>query len=194
MLRGVVLAGGRSSRMGRDKALLELEGATLLQRAVELLQHSGVDTVLVSGRAEHQFGVPDLLPHSGPPGALLSLLTWLERRGELDDQPLLLIPVDMPLLTPAVLQPLVAAAGSAGSYYDPQIFPCVIPASPALLTHLRSLFESVQDPGGPRSMRGIFGFLGSRPLMAGKDAEPRLANVNTPAEWRELSGKPGKYH
>ena len=34
---GAVLCGGRSRRMGRDKALLELEGQTLLQRALACL-------------------------------------------------------------------------------------------------------------------------------------------------------------
>lgn len=35
---GAVLAGGQSSRMGRDKALMEVEGMTLLDRAIELLR------------------------------------------------------------------------------------------------------------------------------------------------------------
>ena len=46
---GVVLAGGRSSRMGRDKALLEIDGCTLLDRAVALLHEAGAATVIVSG-------------------------------------------------------------------------------------------------------------------------------------------------
>ena len=35
---GVVLAGGRSSRFGRDKALLKIDGQTLLQRTVAMLK------------------------------------------------------------------------------------------------------------------------------------------------------------
>ena len=45
----LVLAGGRSSRMGRDKALLDWGGETLLERAVGFWQRSGrVDGVLVA--------------------------------------------------------------------------------------------------------------------------------------------------
>ena len=37
-ITGLVLAGGRSSRMGTNKALLEINGETLLNRAVRLLE------------------------------------------------------------------------------------------------------------------------------------------------------------
>lgn len=48
---GLVLSGGRSRRMGRDKALLERDGATQLQRAVELLGRH-VERVFVSVRPD----------------------------------------------------------------------------------------------------------------------------------------------
>ena len=48
---GVVLAGGKSSRMGEDKALLKLaNGNTLLQQSIHLLQTAGIEEVVVSGR------------------------------------------------------------------------------------------------------------------------------------------------
>src|SRR5512146_2769157 len=44
---GIVLAAGRSSRMGRPKAGLELDGRTFLERCVSLLQEGGCRAVVV---------------------------------------------------------------------------------------------------------------------------------------------------
>jgi molybdopterin-guanine dinucleotide biosynthesis protein A len=37
-ITGIILAGGKSKRMGTDKASLKLDGKTLLERCVELIQ------------------------------------------------------------------------------------------------------------------------------------------------------------
>lgn len=52
MLSGLVLAGGRSSRMGRDKAGLRLpDGRMLLQRQIDLLRAAGIGPINVSAPA-----------------------------------------------------------------------------------------------------------------------------------------------
>ncbi len=73
MLSGLILAGGRSSRMGRDKASLTLpDGRTLLQRQADILRATGATNLFVSvrpGSETHLPGatlVPDSTPDAGP--------------------------------------------------------------------------------------------------------------------------------
>jgi molybdopterin-guanine dinucleotide biosynthesis protein A len=74
---GYVLAGGRSTRMGRDKALLILDGETLVQRALRTLAEV-CDEVAIAGGAPHlaQFGrlIPDPIPDSGPLAGIVAAL------------------------------------------------------------------------------------------------------------------------
>ncbi|HLT90917.1 MAG TPA: molybdenum cofactor guanylyltransferase [Woeseiaceae bacterium] len=80
-LWGLVLSGGESRRMGRDKALLQQDGKTALQRAIELLGRH-VERVFVSVRPD-QVGDPersryeqivDRYPGIGPAAGILTAL------------------------------------------------------------------------------------------------------------------------
>lgn len=183
MLYAAVLAGGRSSRMGRDKALLRLGGQTLLARALDLLERLGADRILLSGR-EGSGSVADLHPYAGPPGALLSLLAHLRREEGLDGSPLLLIPVDMPLLNVEVLARLPAALGSARAiHYEGEVFPCVFRATEALHDHLQGLFAGEREAGGKRSMKALLAALEATALPKGDIPDAVFMNVNQPGEW-----------
>lgn len=75
---GVVLAGGQSSRMGRDKALIEIDGRTMLDRAIDLLRPH-VREVLVIGDPTkygqvHGTVIADEEPGLGPLGGLVTAL------------------------------------------------------------------------------------------------------------------------
>jgi molybdopterin-guanine dinucleotide biosynthesis protein A len=75
---GVVLAGGRSSRMGRDKALLEVDGVTMLERMIELLRPHCREVLVIGDPARyaptHARVVPDDLPDRGPLGGVVTAL------------------------------------------------------------------------------------------------------------------------
>ena len=115
---GFVLAGGRSSRMGRDKALLELGGVTLVVRAVRILLSGLTDPVKVVGPSQllaplvGPLGcsvISDDYPGTGPLGGIASALIHSERRWNL------IVACDMPYLTQDWLKYLVnrALVGSA---------------------------------------------------------------------------------
>ena len=67
---GFVLAGGRSSRMGRDKALLQVGGRPLVAVALDKLRSIGVAAPRIAGAladlSSHAPVVPDLHPWCGP--------------------------------------------------------------------------------------------------------------------------------
>jgi len=97
---GYVLAGGRSSRMGKDKALLQLGGTTLVQHAVRKLKHVADPVSILGSRSELEaFAplVPDLTENCGPLGGIEAALDnarspWV-----------LVMPVDMPFVPAALI-------------------------------------------------------------------------------------------
>jgi molybdopterin-guanine dinucleotide biosynthesis protein A len=101
-MSGLVLAGGASRRMGRDKAQIVLEGEPLAVRAFRTLAKVCSDVVVASGdghRLDH-LGLPqvaDLIPDAGP---LSGVAAGLETaRHDL----VAVVAVDMPSASPAVL-------------------------------------------------------------------------------------------
>ena len=74
----IILAGGLSKRMGTDKALLELDGKTLLERAIDLCKTFSSELLISSNHQAHTtFGYPvikDEIKNCGPIGGIFSCL------------------------------------------------------------------------------------------------------------------------
>jgi molybdopterin-guanine dinucleotide biosynthesis protein A len=107
-LSAVILAGGESRRMGRDKAWVELGGRPLLELAVEKVRGAGIEELFISGRPGVDYSavrcpvIFDLEPGLGPLGGI-------ERALHAASSPLVLVlAVDLPGMTPAFLRKLVA--------------------------------------------------------------------------------------
>jgi len=82
MILGAVLAGGRSSRFGSDKALALLDGVSLIDRAIATLARQ-CRAVVVTGREEASVPcLPDWpAPGMGPLGGLAAALHFARERG-----------------------------------------------------------------------------------------------------------------
>lgn len=99
---GLVVAGGASRRFGTDKRSVRVAGITLLDRALGLLAAVS-DDVMVGARdpagvPDGVRVVPDPMPDRGPMAGILAGLRHARRAR------LVVIPVDMPMLTPSFLR------------------------------------------------------------------------------------------
>ncbi len=103
----VILAGGQSQRMGRDKASLRVRGKALLTRQVELARDLGAAEVFISGRGGVDYSaagcvvLKDAFEEAGPLAGIESALAAISTPW------LLVLAVDMPNLRAAPLRALI---------------------------------------------------------------------------------------
>lgn len=179
---GVVLAGGLSSRMGRDKALLPWHGRPLLEHQLDVLREAGVDEVRVSGLRPDYQGIADATPQAGPLGGLDGIA-----RAEPGEVDLLVIPVDMPLLQASLLRRLRSELPQARSV---SFATHVLPLRLRLDERSRqALFElmSLDDPHR-RSLRALQAAIGHEALALDAAEAAQLADCNTATQWNEVAG------
>jgi molybdopterin-guanine dinucleotide biosynthesis protein A len=102
-----ILAGGKSSRMGTDKAFAMLDGQTLLARALDLARRVTNDVRIVGDAGKFAPFAPvveDVFPGCGPLAGIHAAL----RASHTDLN--LMLAVDLPFVSPALLQFLIAQA------------------------------------------------------------------------------------
>lgn len=111
-LTGYVLAGGKSTRMGRDKAVLSFNGQTLLETALAAAC-SVAREVFILGLSElySSYGtvIPDIFPGCGPLGGIHAALKHTQT--ELN----LILAVDTPFLSNRLLEYLQDRARESGA-------------------------------------------------------------------------------
>jgi molybdopterin-guanine dinucleotide biosynthesis protein A len=107
-LSAVILAGGESRRMGRDKAFLSILGQTLIERMIARAREAGAEEVFISGRAGRVYpdlGIPVL--YDREPG--LGPLAGIERALDATTTHFLLVlAVDLALMNRRVLDKMAS--------------------------------------------------------------------------------------
>lgn len=103
---GVVLAGGESRRLGRDKALLELDGRGLASRAADLLAAVCREVVVADGGRGVVAGLLSVAdgPGAGPAAGILGAAQ------RFPDRALLVLACDLPRVPATLLERLVASS------------------------------------------------------------------------------------
>lgn len=199
---GFVLAGGQSSRMGRDKALLQFAGRPMIAHALSILSQAGLQAAIAgaspaASAALSKFAsiIHDSAPSTGPLSGICAALAATSTRYAV------FLPVDLPFLPASLLVFLLRHAQTINSAITVPIvadfaptFPAVIDraALPALQNELNSdrsgCFSAFQAASA--ALQQPFSTVAIEPLLAsGRLSHPQghppadwFINLNTPAD------------
>lgn len=166
-IAGIVLAGGRSSRMGTNKALLAYKNVPLVEYMSHLLRQAGLTDIYISGAVPGYACIDDAVRHDGPAQAMHNLLT----RFVDDYKRLLFVPVDMPLIQVKALDDLMAHDGSV--YYEGYPLPACLSAG-----RVEGECHSVRDLLAAKKARSI-----ELPSVYGRT----MSNINTKKDWEIIT-------
>jgi len=184
-MKGLILAGGQSRRMGRRKAELILQGETLLSRTLRQVRPL-CDRLLVSVAAGTSPTLPgvEVVPDAYPGrGAIIGLASGLRAAGE----SVLALAVDMPFLNLELLRHLIALAPGwdavvprPGKFFEP-LHAVYAPAClPVFEDQIRAGVMQIL-PAYPRLR---VRYLESEELKRLDPAGLAFFNINTPADLR----------
>ena len=185
---GFVLAGGRSSRMGTDKAFLELNGRTLLERAISLIK-SVCSEVAIVGHPEKFSGydrvIEDIYPGRGPLAGIHAALS--HSSAELN----LILAVDLPFVSAELLNFLFACAENSEAVVA---VPHTARGFQPLCAVYRPPFSAAAEQAlkaGNNKIDAVFDGLTLRvieesELFAAGFSENSFANLNTPEDFKAV--------
>ena len=203
---GVVLTGGKSSRMGKDKASICVEGESFLNKAINVLASINLESIVVGGSKQsrdHKGSkvryIEDNYPSLGPVAGIHSALDYVLK--ELDKEPvcgLLIIPIDMPNLTGHLLKDLMLEGQGTGraSYYkvdgQQQYFPLYLPVHKSfaqLIEHVLSQAPQVDRCNRVKhrmlSLKGLLGVAKANVIITENDRA--FINIITPDDLKHFN-------
>lgn len=200
VVAGLALAGGKSSRMGRDKALIRLpgegggEGPTMLERAYSLLSEL-TPRVWVSCAAGRPYtGYPCLFDEGAEAGPGAGILSGLRAAEAAGFSALLCLPCDLPFMNALSLRRLLATRETAPPHTLATLYAS---AESGLLEPLVAIYECAAQPffrdvvaSGRRRLFDIIPPERRHLLRYGRDEARAFFNMNSAEDLRAASVRP----
>lgn len=186
---GVVMAGGKSSRMGTDKSKMMRIGQTMEAFTAQCLRQAGAQDVLISlpfgERQTKSNRIADKWDSLGPLGGIHTILQQVYDQNSITR--LLFVPVDLPLLKPSALEQLARhpLQSNGAAIFQQQPLPLLLEVSAFAVTELSNIIERKQN-------LSIFHFLDNIGVTTITNEDPdALTNSNDPMQWQNALQKLG---
>jgi molybdopterin-guanine dinucleotide biosynthesis protein A len=177
---GVILAGGKSSRMGKDKSTLKYLNDSFLETIIAALNSAQITPLFTSGLNHFKDNIPDDKQSIGPLGGIYSSLKYLANT----NARVLFIPVDMPLITRALLLPLIQTPFKDDALcYDACHFPLLVKRSPRILSTLNKI---IHEENSDLSIKNFLTKIKLTRISCPENRAKLLKNINTPEDYDTL--------
>lgn len=184
----LLLAGGKSSRMGTNKAELLYEGRTFVENLIEKAKYLGLQKIYLSGyqnKLENIQVVYDIYPEIGPLGGLHAGLLAVQTPY------CLVLPVDIPQIPVGLLEELLDTHKKQILDCEMEKLPLVVERDgfmePLIGVYPASMLEFIEDRIKAQRL-SVFRMLkewGSRNFVADIPAW-QIANINTKEDYEKL--------
>lgn len=193
MVAGIILAAGRSTRMGRSKAMLMTpDGMTFVARLLQALAGGGVDAPLVVGRpddTELQREVDSagarfvMNPDADGGGQLSSLLAGLRKADRPGIRALMVTPVDAPMVRSETVSRLIAVfRDTSGSIVRPRYQGRH--GHPVIFS--RELFEDLRHASPATGAKAVLRAHENAIINVDVDDPGVIADIDTPEDYAKL--------
>jgi len=182
----LILAGGKSSRMGEDKALLPWDGIPLLTRVCQVANECSQQVYILTPWPDkyHQI-IPancQFILESNPgQGPLVGLAQGI---GEISAEWVLLLACDLPLLQASILQNWIANLTQISPYIIAIVPHQEVGWEPMCAFYRHSALPYLQEfvQQGGRSFQNWLPFIPVQPITVSEESKYMLWNCNTPTD------------
>ena len=182
-ITGIILAGGKSSRIGSDKGFLSLNGATFISHIIKAIKPFVNDIIIVSNNSDYDVyklkRVADIIEDAGPLAGLYSGLNESETEYNL------VLSCDVPLINGAVLNKLIKGFDAEKDIIQlkskNRTMPLIAIYKKQCLHHCQDLLLK-----GERRLRTAVEQLNTKTIELESELDPYVRNINTTLELKEL--------
>lgn len=181
---GIILAGGKSERMGTDKGLLLLKGKPFISHIYEAMKPIfGDNIIVVSSNTDYDalgyHRIEDLISDKGPVGGLYTALKQSKTKFNL------VLSVDVPLISTELLQWLITNHDDSYLVTQVQVGEKV---SPLVAVYDRALRTLIGEhlAGNQLKLRDVIAEVNPQTLIIPQKWSAQLQNINTQEDYKKI--------
>jgi molybdenum cofactor guanylyltransferase len=182
-ITGIILAGGKSSRIGSDKGFLTLNDSTFISHIIKAVKPFVGDIIIVSNNSDYDIfnlkRVEDIIEDAGPLAGLCSGLNESETEYNL------VLSCDVPSINSAVLNKLIKGFDAEKDVIQ---LKSKNKTMPLIALYNKQCMEKCMDllQKGERRLRTVVEQFNTKTIELDPDLDQYVRNINTLSELKEL--------